>query len=205
MKEKNAPQKRLSREEKRQETKRNILNSAQKLFARKGYEGTPIDEIAENAGYSRGAFYSNFKNKEDIMRELINGGFDSDIEQIQKLKGIQDPDVLAGAFQAMGKEFTSHPENLLWMLEFQLSVVRHPELKDSYREQHRKLRESIREVTEEYLASKGQRSSPAVENYADLFLMTLTGTSMLKLIYGEELPDSLFRDIFLTLMKGMRD
>ena len=72
---------RQSREEKRAQTRRDLLDAAARVFARRGYRGASVEEIAEAAGYSHGAVYSNFESKadlflgvfEDYMAERVRG------------------------------------------------------------------------------------------------------------------------------------
>jgi AcrR family transcriptional regulator len=52
-------------------TTQRLLDAAQKLFAKKGFEGVSVETITETAGYSRGAFYSNFDSKEEMFFELL--------------------------------------------------------------------------------------------------------------------------------------
>ena len=52
----------------------NILKSAVKIFAQKGYEKTTLDEIAKKAEYSKGTIYNCFKSKEDLFINLIQHG-----------------------------------------------------------------------------------------------------------------------------------
>lgn len=61
---------RKTRAEMKAETRERLLNSTREMFGRKGFGATTIDDIAENAGFSRGAFYSHFASKEDIAIEL---------------------------------------------------------------------------------------------------------------------------------------
>jgi AcrR family transcriptional regulator len=63
--------KRLSREESRELTTKRLLDAAQRLFARKGLSATSVEDIAAEAGYSRGAFYSNFDSKNDLFIEIL--------------------------------------------------------------------------------------------------------------------------------------
>jgi len=63
--------KRLTREETREQTTQRLLDAALKVIARKGLEGTSVEDIAAAAGYSRGAFYSNFSTKDDLFIELL--------------------------------------------------------------------------------------------------------------------------------------
>jgi AcrR family transcriptional regulator len=57
---------RLSRGEKQQQTRAAILRAAETLFAKKGVEGTSLEEIARHAGLTQGAIYSNFASKADL-------------------------------------------------------------------------------------------------------------------------------------------
>jgi len=63
--------KRLTREDSQEQTRHRLLDSAQKLFAKKGLDRTSVEDIAAAAGYTRGAFYSNFKTKGDLFIELL--------------------------------------------------------------------------------------------------------------------------------------
>ena len=55
-------------------TKRRIFTTAIKLFAKKGYENTGIDEITAVAGYAKGALYYHFETKEDLFDLLLEEG-----------------------------------------------------------------------------------------------------------------------------------
>lgn len=61
---------RLARAEQREETRRRLIESAATVFARVGFEAAAIDAITEEAGYSRGAFYSNFESKDELFLTL---------------------------------------------------------------------------------------------------------------------------------------
>ena len=63
--------KRLTREQSKALTREKIFEAAAKAFARRGYAGAAVDEIAEEAGFSRGAFYFNFTSKDDLFLQLI--------------------------------------------------------------------------------------------------------------------------------------
>lgn len=63
---------RLSRAEQRQQTRRRLLDAAEQLFVSAGIGATSIEEIAEAAGFSRGAFYSNYADKDELVLELLS-------------------------------------------------------------------------------------------------------------------------------------
>ncbi len=62
---------RLTREEKRAETRRGLLDSAAAVFVRDGFQGASVESICAEAGFTRGAFYSNFETKEQLFVELL--------------------------------------------------------------------------------------------------------------------------------------
>jgi AcrR family transcriptional regulator len=83
---------RLSREESRALTRAKLLASAREVVAREGYENASVDRIAEEAGFSKGAFYSNFSSKEEIVLELLEAHSLQEVADIAGLLGdVSDP------------------------------------------------------------------------------------------------------------------
>ena len=71
MMKRNVPRRRrLTRAEAKNRTRQLLLDAAAQVFARKGFAGASVEEIAEAAGYSIGAVYSNFGSKEQLFLEL---------------------------------------------------------------------------------------------------------------------------------------
>jgi len=64
--------KRLTREESKDLTRLRLIEAAERLFIRRGFDDASVEEISEMAGYSRGAFYSNFDSKEQIFLAVID-------------------------------------------------------------------------------------------------------------------------------------
>jgi len=66
---------RISRKESQLQTRERLLDAALDVFSRRGYSAASVDEIAAEAGYSKGAVYSNFSNKEELFLALIDRRF----------------------------------------------------------------------------------------------------------------------------------
>jgi AcrR family transcriptional regulator len=62
---------RRSRKEKQAETRQRLLDAAEQVFLRRGLQGSSVEEISAEAGFTRGAFYSNFKSKDELFVELL--------------------------------------------------------------------------------------------------------------------------------------
>jgi AcrR family transcriptional regulator len=68
-----APKRRLTREESKARTRYELLRAASRLFLRNGFVATSLADIAEEAGLTKGAVYSNFESKEDLFLALLDG------------------------------------------------------------------------------------------------------------------------------------
>jgi AcrR family transcriptional regulator len=62
---------RLTRAEAKEQTRQRLLESAARAFAEQGFGGASLEEIAESAGYSTGALYANFANKDQLFMEVV--------------------------------------------------------------------------------------------------------------------------------------
>ena len=67
------PRRRLTREESKARTRHELLRAASRLFLRNGFVATSLSDIAEEAGLTKGAVYSNFESKEDLFLALLAG------------------------------------------------------------------------------------------------------------------------------------
>jgi AcrR family transcriptional regulator len=68
----NVKRPRRSRAEKQAETRAQLLDAAEEVFRERGFAAATIEEITHRAGYSRGAFYSNFESREQLFVELLH-------------------------------------------------------------------------------------------------------------------------------------
>jgi len=123
---------RLTRSESQARTRAHLVATARDLFLADGYAATSLEKVADEAGYSKGAVYSNFKNKKELCLEVLG--------LIHATKGQEIAEALGGgdtmeerleAFQAWAEKTLG---DVGWtMLEFELIVLsRHdPELRDA--------------------------------------------------------------------------
>jgi AcrR family transcriptional regulator len=66
------PGQRLTRAERQAQTRQEILDAAARVFVKRGFSGSSVEEISAEAGYTRGAFYSNFRSKNELFVELLH-------------------------------------------------------------------------------------------------------------------------------------
>ncbi|QPB22726.1 TetR/AcrR family transcriptional regulator [Rhizobium sp. 007] len=127
---------RLTREQSQARTKAKLLASAREVVAREGYEGATIERIAEEAGFSKGAFYSNFNGKEDIFLYLLETHAGEDVIELQKLLGpIEDARELIDRLSNWAQERSSDPS---WGM-LALELFRHARRNATFGERHSNL------------------------------------------------------------------
>jgi AcrR family transcriptional regulator len=80
----------VTRKEKQARTRAKLLSSASKLFCRHGLEQSSVDDIARDAGFTKGAFYSNFKSKEELFLAMLDERFAEEIERIEAALGTDE-------------------------------------------------------------------------------------------------------------------
>src|ERR1700756_1232799 len=73
---------RMTREQRRAQTRERLLAAARSVFARSGYHGASVEEVASEAGFSTGALYSNFEGKEDLSLALMEREIDEHAQEI---------------------------------------------------------------------------------------------------------------------------
>src|SRR6266404_7652329 len=83
--------KRLSRDDSREQTTQRLLDAAQKVIAKKGLEAASVENIAAAAGYTRGAFYSNFSSKDDLFIELLRRDHRRSMAELDALRDMALP------------------------------------------------------------------------------------------------------------------
>src|ERR671922_2435410 len=76
---------RLTRDEKRAHTRSCLMRSAAKVFADRGLQHASIDEVADDAGYTKGAFYANFKNKEELFLAMLDERFAERLAELERV------------------------------------------------------------------------------------------------------------------------
>ncbi|CAN5724457.1 TetR/AcrR family transcriptional regulator [soil metagenome] len=116
---------RLSRAEQREVTRQRLIEAAGRVFCRMGFEAAPIDVIAEEAGFSRGAFYSNFESKDELFLELISLHLDAEVDTLgHALDRIKSAHDLAPAIERRYRVLGQVDSWCLLTTEFQLYAMR---------------------------------------------------------------------------------
>ena len=125
----------LSKQELRtRETQSRLLDAAEEVFVRDGYEAAQLDEIAATAGRSKGAVYTHFKSKEDLFLALFEHRTRSYVEHfVSSLRKCTSRKQSLDAFRDFYVGLVQDRTWPILTLEFKLFALRHPESKDRLR------------------------------------------------------------------------
>jgi AcrR family transcriptional regulator len=116
------------------ETQARLLNAAEEVFVRDGYESAQLDEIATRAGRSKGAVYTHFKSKEDLFLALFEHRTRSYINRL--VNTLQNCTSRKQSLEAFREFYVGLVQDRIWpilTLEFKLYALRHPESKERLR------------------------------------------------------------------------
>ena len=120
--------KRLTRQESKAATQEKLLGAAAKLFARRGFAGASIEEIAETAGFSRGAFHANFKSKDTLFLTLVETQVKTMTAEIHELVAVSKSgeETFQNLRLAYSRCTGADKDAFLLLTEAQLYAMRNP-------------------------------------------------------------------------------
>jgi len=116
------------------ETQARLLDAAEEVFVRDGYESAQLDEIAAAAGRSKGAVYTHFKSKEDLFLALFEHRTRSYIDRL--LNNLRKCTNRKQSLETFREFYVGLVCDRVWpilTLEFKLFALRHPESKERFR------------------------------------------------------------------------
>jgi AcrR family transcriptional regulator len=168
------PRRRLTRSERQALTRAELLAAAARVFARRGYDGASVADVAEEAGYSHGAVYSNFDGKEDLFLALYEQWVARRVAEIETEWAAEG--TLAERARAAGdswmERLASDPEPFLLRLEFTVRAARDPELRERLGTRVGAVPLAIRRLVEERARAEGSEL-PAAELATGLQALSL--------------------------------
>lgn len=158
----------------RLETRARLLDAAIEVFAEDGLQGAAVETICARAGFTRGAFYSNFSSKEQLFLALLEREFDRRAEDVAAKARELEP-TLRGrsgcisppeAAQCIVEFFAPSSDATAWFVleaEFLLLAMRDPSIAPGHHEFMDRFYASISGVVERVLAAAGRRFVLPVE------------------------------------------
>jgi AcrR family transcriptional regulator len=196
-----APRRRLTRAEAKARTREQVLDAAARIFARKGYAGASVEEIAEAAGYSIGALYSNFASKEQLFLELMAARGERRVTAVADILSGDDPvDALAGLLErSAGRD----PDLMALRAEFWLYAVRNPDAMGALTAQRRQQVDALIGVISAAMERLGVAPGVPAPEVATVVLAMFQGLVRQRRIDPDRVSGDLFRQGLRWLFNGL--
>ncbi len=202
------------RSARRDATRERVLDAARDVFAERGVIGATVEEICERAGFTRGAFYSNFADKADVLEALIareharllahldatlalaeDGGLALDVATAPGLAGVVD--------QVLGS-IPADRQLTLVMTELEIHAVREPATSAAFTEADRRFRSRVASVIERGMGLAGRELLADAADVADAAVAIVARSVRRALLEGAGGdPDAMARAVLPLLLIGV--
>jgi AcrR family transcriptional regulator len=193
----------LSRKQRQEQTREQLVAAASRVFARRGYHEATVEEIAAEAGFSTGAVYSNFSGKEELFLALADRQVSQRVGEIEAVADAAEREDDAGAeAAAQFRAFLERdPDWPLLFYEFWSLSVRNPSLQGELAERRDAIRDALADTLERVATKHGFELRFPPQALATAIAASLNGLAFERAADPDALPDEVFAE-FVTAVLG---
>jgi AcrR family transcriptional regulator len=145
-----------TRADRQASTRLGLLEAAERLFEERGYAATSLDAVADAAGYTKGAVYSNFASKEDLFFAIYERRVERLLAEVESATAEASNDELAAerVMESIVERREGGDGWLAVFLEFWTHVLRHPEHRERFAAIHSRAIEPIADAIDRIAAEQ---------------------------------------------------
>jgi AcrR family transcriptional regulator len=182
-----------------------LLTAALRVFARRGYREAGVEEIAAEAGYSKGALYWHFSGKQELFLALVEERVDAPMRERIALLESAPPelDMSLEATLAFARRLRDSREALLLEREYWSLAMRDPELRARYVKRQKELRAALARALEaraRHLGTPG--SSMSADDMARIVMSIIGGLAVEDLVEPGSVRPELLGEALATVYAG---
>jgi len=193
----------LTRREKQQRTRDALLQAAARLFCKRGLDGASIDELAQEAGYTKGAFYANFKSKEELFLVMLDERFAEELDRIDRaLAGTEEPQAEARAAATDFIHFAGDEDWPRLYIQFVAHAARNEDFREELATRHRAMRARLGEILERWKQGTGHEPPVPIEQITAMMSFMADGFLTDRLIQPE-LSEELYPTMVGVFLRGL--
>lgn len=192
---------RLTRSERKELTRELLLDAAIEVFARQGYHGASLEDVAAAAGFTKGAVYSNFSTKADLFMALLvreTARRNVALARAIASESVEDlPDMAAGW---LARQATEQRDWDVLTMEFWLAAARDPEIARRLREGRQEIMDELGRLVDARLAASGTPADLSGRDIVTLVDALGTGLLVNSLVEPEAIRPELFAEALRRLL-----
>src|SRR5436190_453095 len=196
------------REERKEETRAELVDAAARVFALHGFHGASIEQIAREAGYSTGAIYWHFEGKDDLFLAVYEDYAATRVREWTEVRERAEGDLpqrARGYADQWMARLRGDPEFLVLSLEFLVHAWRNPTLREAFGHRAAFGRLALGRILQEQADARGYDLPMPAEQLATVLRELGSGLGLAKLVDPDGVSDELFGDfvgLFFTLVEG---
>jgi AcrR family transcriptional regulator len=194
-----------SRKERQATTRKRLMQAAAGVFCRKGLDRASIDDVAGDAGFTKGAFYANFRNKEELFLAMLDERFNERVQELDSAMGSgDDPEQ---QLRQAGADFVRYVraerewERLFF--EFAAYAARNEDFRQELVTRYRTLRERMAEVFRRRAEQLGGELPIPAEHLAMMTFVMANGVALEELLEPGSLPEDLYPTMVGLMFAGL--
>jgi len=193
----------LTRREKQQRTRRCLLHAAAQVFSKEGLEGASVEQVAQTAGYTKGAFYANFKSKEELFLVMLDERFAHELERLDRmLAGTHEPLEEAQAAAADFIRFASEENWPRLYFQFVAHAARDEEFRQELATRMGAMRGRLAELFKRWIERFGKIAPIPQEQIAAMMCFMADGFLVDRMI-EPGLDETLYSTMVVVFMRGL--
>jgi AcrR family transcriptional regulator len=190
---------RLTRKQRQEHTRRCLLEAAGRVFARRGLTQASVDEVAADAGFTKGAVYANFGSKEELFLAMLDARFAARLDEMDRVLSTDAP--LEAQAREAGRDFVTHlagdPEWQQLFFEAALHASRHEAFRAKLQERYAEMRSRMATLLRTRAEAVGFDPGVPFDQLAMMIFAMANGVAFERLVE----PAAVQEDLFASMLE----
>ena len=201
---------RLTRAEQQAQTRARLIDAAARVFAQRGFQAASVEEIAEEAGYSHGAVYSNFDGKADLFLAVFEDYMAQRVRELAETQaGLAEDAPLEVRARALADQWMDRlardRESFVLHMEFVAHADRDPELARRFGTRSAAMRQAVSRYIVQYQHEAEAELAIPADDLALILRALGIGLAIEWLVSPDAVRHDVYGDFVELLVSLMRE
>jgi AcrR family transcriptional regulator len=196
---------RLSRPERKERTRSDLVAAARRVFERHGFHRASLEQIADEAGYTKGAVYSNFAGKDELFLAVLDEHIAGRVPVYEQI--IRAQDSFEGSARAIARHLVRLGEDdPAWtplLVEFWTHASHHDAVRRAVAERHHRQLEAVAALMDEVAARHGIAFALPTPEFVRGSSALARGMGLERLVTPDLPLGALFEEMFVAYCTGL--
>jgi AcrR family transcriptional regulator len=198
---------RMTRRERSEQTRAELVEAARKVFLREGFHGASLDDISLEAGYTTGAVYSRFAGKDGLFLAVLDDHID------RRVRLYSDVALTAGDFEGAGRALSraavaAGDEEAGWtplLMEFWTHASRRPELRQAVLERNDRMLDAVTRLHEDLAERHGLTFTKPPREVLRAVTALARGLGLERRLTPDDALGTLFEESAIALVRAFTE